>query len=109
MRRRCTARNVATRGDLQGQCAWRRAQSIQGDNMKSHRFLRFTAAAAGVALVTFGVTITDARADERDTLYVSDSGANTVQAFDAATGFSKGTLVPAVGQPNPFQSPLGLV
>ena len=77
--------------------------------MKSHRFLRFTAAAAGVALVTFGVTITHARADERDTLYVSDSGANTVQAFDAATGFSKGTLVPAVGQPNPFQSPLGLV
>jgi sugar lactone lactonase YvrE len=39
----------------------------------------------------------------------SDVTANNVRAFDAVTGFSKGVLAPAVGQPNPFQSPMGLV
>jgi sugar lactone lactonase YvrE len=79
--------------------------------MKSGGFLGFTAAASAVALVSLGAAaLSDARADgKRDTLYVSDSGANTVQTFDSATGFPKGILIPAAGQPNPFQSPLGLV
>src|SRR6202035_3830615 len=111
MRRHRAARNVARQGDWHIRRAGVDRNQYRGNKMKSGGFLGFTAAASAAALVALGAaTFSDARADgKRDTLYVSDSGANTVQTFDSATGFPKGILIPAAGQPNPFQSPLGLV
>jgi hypothetical protein len=79
--------------------------------MKSRGLQGLSLALSASALLMLGAAAgSDANAQaKRDTLYVGDQVDNTVKTFDAVTGFSKGTLIPPVGQTSPLVGPRGMV